>query len=212
MTPTTRAAIYARVSTSDQTCENQLLELRRYCEARGWQATEYVDTGISGAKDRRPALDQLMADAKRRKLDVVVCWKLDRFGRSLAHLITAIQTLTDAGVGFTSIGEGIDTRSATGRLMLGILGSFAEFERERIRERIYAGLARARRQGQRLGRRRERISRQDLERVEGMSVREAARVLGVPPSRIHRARALFQNPSSRTSSITPDSLDSDPTS
>jgi hypothetical protein len=99
-----------------------------------------------------------MTDAKRRKLDVVVCWKLDRFGRSLAHLITAIQTLTDAGVGFTSIGEGIDTRSATGRLMLGILGSFAEFERERIRERIHAGLARARRQGQRLGRRRERIT------------------------------------------------------
>ena len=127
-----------------------------------------------------------MADAKRRKVDVVVCWKLDRFGRSLAHLINAIQTLTDAGVGFTSIGEGIDTRSATGRLMLGILGSFAEFERERIRERIHAGLARARRQGQRLGRRRERISHHDLERVQGLSVREAARVLGVPPSRIQR--------------------------
>ena len=120
---TTRAAIYARVSTNDQTCENQLLELRRYCEARGWQTAEYVDNGISGAKDRRPALDRLIADAKRRKLDVVACWKLDRFGRSLAHLITAIQTLTDAGVGFTSLGEGIDTRSATGRLMLGILGS-----------------------------------------------------------------------------------------
>jgi DNA invertase Pin-like site-specific DNA recombinase len=209
---TTRAAIYARVSTNDQTCENQLLELRRYCEARGWQSTEYVDEGISGAKDRRPALDQLMTDAKRRKLDVVVCWKLDRFGRSLAHLITAIQTLTDSGVGFTSIGEGIDTRSATGRLMLGILGSFAEFERERIRERIHAGLARARRQGQRLGRRHERINALDLERVRGLSVREAAKVLRVPPSRIHRARALFQNPSSRTSPIAPDSVDSDPTS
>src|SRR6188474_2057839 len=167
---TTRAALYARVSTSDQTCENQLLELRRYCEARGWQATEYVDTGISGAKDRRPALDQLMADAKRRKVDLVVCWKLDRFGRSLAHLVNAIQTLTDAGVGFTSLGEGIDTRSATGRLMLGILGRFAEFERERIREGIRAGLARARLQGQRLGRRRQRISSQDLERVQGLSV------------------------------------------
>jgi len=150
-----------------------------------------------------------MADAKRRKVDVVVCWKLDRFGRSLAHLINAIQTLTDAGVGFTSIGEGIDTRSATGRLMLGILGSFAEFERERIRERIHAGLARARRQGQRLGRRRERISHHDLERVQGLSVREAARVLGVPPSRIHRARALFQKPSDRTSECGPDSSSSD---
>jgi DNA invertase Pin-like site-specific DNA recombinase len=211
MTTTTRAAIYARVSTNDQTCENQLLELRRYCEARGWQATEYVDTGISGAKDRRPALDQLMTDAKRRKLDVVVCWKLDRFGRSLAHLVNAIQALTDAGVGFASLGEGIDTRSATGRLMLGILGSFAEFERERIRERIHAGLARARREGQRLGRRRQRISGRDLERVQNLSVREAAKVLGVPASRIHRARALFQNPPGQTSAIGPDSLGSDTT-
>ena len=212
MTTTTRAAIYARVSTSDQTCENQLLELRRYCEARGWQATEYVDAGISGAKDRRPALDRLMADAKRRKVDLVVCWKLDRFGRSLAHLVNAIQALTDAGVGFTSLGEGIDTRSATGRLMLGILGSFAEFERERIRERIHAGLARARREGQRLGRRRERINARDLERVQGLSVREAAKVLGVPPSRIHRARSLFQKPSGDVSPIAPDSVTSDATS
>ena len=187
------------------------MELRRYCEARGWQATEYVDAGISGAKDRRPALDRLMADAKRRKVDLVVCWKLDRFGRSLAHLVNAIQTLTDAGVGFTSLGEGIDTRSATGRLMLGILGSFAEFERERIRERIHAGLARARRDGQRLGRRRERINARDLERVQGLSVREAAKVLGVPASRIHRARALFQNPSGEVSPIAPDSAISDAT-
>ena len=85
-----------------------------------------------------------MADAKRRKVDLVVCWKLDRFSRSLAHLVNAIQALTDAGVGFTSLGEGSDTRSPTGRLMLGILGSFVEFERDRIRERIHAGLARAR--------------------------------------------------------------------
>jgi len=181
-----RAAVYARVSTSDQTCENQLLELRRYCEARGWQATEYVDTGISGAKDRRPALDQLMADAKRRKLDVVVCWKLDRFGRSLAHLINAIQTLTDAGVGFTSIGEGIDTRSATGRLMLGILGSFAEFERERIRERVVAGLARVRSKGQRLGRPERIIPATTLAPVRGLPIREAARRLGVSPATAHR--------------------------
>jgi putative DNA-invertase from lambdoid prophage Rac len=203
-TATTRAAVYARVSTNDQTCENQLLELRRYCEARGWVATEYVDTGISGAKDRRPALDRLITDAKRRKVDVVICWKLDRFGRSLAHLVNAIGALTDAGVGFASLGEGIDTRSATGRLMLGILGSFAEFERERIRERIHAGLARARRQGQRLGRRRERISERDLQRVASLSVREAAKVLGVPPSRIHRERErLFQNPSGTTAQIGP---------
>jgi DNA invertase Pin-like site-specific DNA recombinase len=198
-TKTIRAALYARVSTNDQTCENQLLELRRYCEARGWQATEYVDTGVSGAKDRRPALDQLMADARQRRLDVVVCWKLDRFGRNLAHLVNAIAELAAAGVAFASMGEGIDTGSPTGRLLLGVLGSFAEFERERIRERINAGLARARRQGQRLGRRRERVSARDIERVAGLSVREAAKVLGIPATRIHRERArVFQNPSRTT--------------
>jgi DNA invertase Pin-like site-specific DNA recombinase len=191
-----RAALYARVSTHDQTCENQLLELRRYCEARGWTTTEYVDIGVSGAKDRRPALDRLMADASARHVDVVVCWRLDRFGRNLRHLVTAIEELATAGVAFVSMGESIDTASPTGRLLLGVLASFAEFERERIRERIHAGLARARRQGQKLGRKRQRIGERDLERVAGLSVREAARVLGLPASRIHRERGrLFQNPS-----------------
>ena len=153
-----RAAIYARVSTADQTCENELIDLRRYCAARGWDATEYVDTGVSGAKDRRPALDQPMGDARRRKVDTVVVWRLHRFGRNLRHLITAIEELNAAGVSFVSMGENIDTASPTGRLLLGVMGSFAEFERERIRERIHAGLARARRQGQKLGRKRQRIA------------------------------------------------------
>jgi Resolvase, N terminal domain len=106
-----------------------------------------VDTGISGTKDRRPALDQLLSDIAARRIDAVVCWRLDRFGRNLRHLIVTIEELTAAGVAFVSMGESIDTGSPTGRLLLGILGSFAEFERERIRERITAGLARARRQG-----------------------------------------------------------------
>jgi DNA invertase Pin-like site-specific DNA recombinase len=196
------AAIYARVSTADQTCENQLIDLRRYCGARGWDATEYVDTGISGAKDRRPALDQLMADARRRKVDTVVVWRLDRFGRNLRHLITAIEELNAAGVSFVSMGENIDTASPTGRLLLGIMGSFAEFERERIRERIHAGLARARRQGQKLGRKRQRIAASDLQRVAGLSVREAARVLGVPASRVHSERLrVFGNGCERTPRI-----------
>ena len=191
-----KAAIYARVSTIDQTCENQLLDVRRYCEARGWTATEYVDTGISGAKDRRPALDALMADARRRQVDTVVVWALDRFGRNLRHLITAIEELNAAGVGFISLRESIDTSSPTGRLLLGVMGSFAQFERERIRERIAAGLARARRQGQRLGRRRQRIAPRDLQRVAGLSVRQAAAVLGVPASRVHaeRLRAVSESP------------------
>jgi DNA invertase Pin-like site-specific DNA recombinase len=197
-----RAALYARVSTTDQTTENQLLELRRYCEARGWPAAEYVDTGVSGSKDRRPALDRLMTDAKARRVDVVVCWRLDRFGRNLRHLITAIEDLSAAGVAFVSMGESIDTSSPTGRLLLGVLGSFAEFERERIRERIHAGLARAKRQGTRLGRKRQRVSERELEKVAGLSVRDAASVLGVPASRLHRARQrLFQNPSGQALQI-----------
>jgi putative DNA-invertase from lambdoid prophage Rac len=183
-----RAAIYARVSTADQTCENQLLELRRYCAARGWEATEYVDTGISGAKERRPALDRLMTDAGQRRIDAIVVWRLDRFGRNLRHLVTTIEELAAAGVAFVSMGESIDTASPTGRLMLGILGSFAQFERERIRERIQAALQRARRQGQHLGLRRQRIATEALERVHNLSVREAAKVLGVPASRVYRER------------------------
>jgi putative DNA-invertase from lambdoid prophage Rac len=199
-----KAAIYARVSTADQSCENQLIELRRYCSARGWNAIEYVDTGVSGAKDRRPALDQLMADARRRNVDTVVVWRLDRFGRNLRHLITAIEELNAAGVSFISLGENIDTASPAGRLLLGVMASFAEFERERIRERIHAGLARARRQGQKLGRKRERIPLRDLQRVTGLSVREAGRVLGVPPSRVYNERVrAFGNRPEPTTQIAP---------
>src|SRR5262245_3859817 len=102
-----RAAIYARVSTADQQPENQLAELRRYAEARGWTASEYVDH-ITGTKDSRPALDHLVKDAKRRKFDVVVCWKLDRLGRNLKHLIVLLDDLQALGVAFVSLGEGID--------------------------------------------------------------------------------------------------------
>ena len=92
-----RCAIYARVSTSDQTCDNQLIELRRYVEARGWTGTEFVDRGVSGAKDKRPALDSLVRDAKRRRFDVLVCWRLDRLGRNLRHLILLLDELQATG-------------------------------------------------------------------------------------------------------------------
>src|SRR4029453_18962823 len=95
-----RAALYARVSTLDQEPENQLAELRRYCEARGWTAMEFVDRGVSGSKDRRPALDELIAAAKRRKFDVVVCWRLDRLGRNLRHLIVLLAAPKHTGVSF----------------------------------------------------------------------------------------------------------------
>ena len=99
-----KAAIYARVSTTDQTCENQLIELRRYIDARGWTGIEFVDAGVSGAKDRRPALDALLRDAKRRRFDVLVCWRLDRLGRNLRHLVTLLEEFHSIGVTFVSLG------------------------------------------------------------------------------------------------------------
>ena len=100
------AALYARVSTTDQNCENQLIELRRYCEARGWHVgKEFVDHGVSGSKDRRPALDELIALARRRRIDVVVCWRLDRMGRNLRHLVMLLEELRELGVGFVSLGR-----------------------------------------------------------------------------------------------------------
>jgi DNA invertase Pin-like site-specific DNA recombinase len=178
--------LYSRVSTLDQEPENQLQELRRYVEARGWPATEYVDRGVSGSKDRRPALDQLLVDAKRRRFDVLVVWRLDRLGRSLRHLILLLDELTALGVAFVSLGEGIDTSTPAGRLQLHILGAIAEFERSRIQERVRAGLARARTQGQRLGRPRVRVAPGALQEVVGMSVREAARALGVSRATLQR--------------------------
>ncbi len=171
-----KAAIYARVSTLEQEPENQLQELRRYVQARDWMAVEYVDKGVSGAKDRRPALDQLVADARRRRFDVLVCWRLDRLGRNLRHLILLLDDLHGLGIGFVTLGEGIDTTSPTGRLVLHVLGAISEFERERIRERVLAGLQRARSQGRRLGR--PRVHPAKLV-VPGGTVRAAAKAWGV---------------------------------
>ena len=142
MRPRLHAAIYARVSTLDQEPENQLAELRRYVAARGWTGSEYVDHGVSGAKERRPALDRLITDAKRRGFDVLVCWRLDRLGRNLRHLVTLLDELHEVGVSFVSLGEGIDCTTPSGRLQLHVLAALAEFERARIGERVKAGLAR----------------------------------------------------------------------
>lgn len=181
-----RAAIYARVSTLDQDPDNQLRELHEYCERRGWAIIEYVDRGISGAKESRPALDALVKDAKRRKFDVLVCWRLDRLGRSLRHLIMLLDDLQAVGVPFVSLSEGIDATSPAGRLQLHVLGAIAEFERGRVQERVRAGLARARAQGVRLGRPAVRVPESRLEAVRGLSVREAAKKLGVSPATAHR--------------------------
>src|SRR5258708_27576651 len=127
-----RSALYARVSTSDkgQAPEMQLRELREHCQRRGWEIVgEYVDVGVSGSKDSRPELNKLMADAHRRKLDGILVWKLDRFGRSLKHLVNALAEFESLAVTFISLKESLDLTTPAGRFMFGIISAMAEFER-----------------------------------------------------------------------------------
>jgi DNA invertase Pin-like site-specific DNA recombinase len=189
-----RTAIYCRVSSDSQTVENQLLELRTYVTGRQWTvAGEFCDQAISGSKDRRPALDKLMAEARRGRIDAIGVWSLDRFGRSLAHVVTAVQELHERGIAFVSIKEGLDLSTAAGRLQLHILSALGEFERARLIERTRAGLARARRQGTKLGRRPVRLTEAQLGSVAALPVRAAARQLGVSVNTLQKARrALYQ--------------------
>ena len=183
-----RAALYVRVSTLAQNLDNQLDDLRKYVAQRGWPEPVVYADRASGAKDSRPALDDLLKAARRRQFDVVVCWRLDRLGRNLQHLLGVLQELQALGVSFISLNEGLDATTPAGRLQMHLLGAFAQFERERIQERVMAGLARARRQGKRLGRPPRRITSRELELTAGLSTRVAARELGVSASQIHRAR------------------------
>ena len=150
-----RAAVYARVSTSNhgQDPKVQLREIAEYCERRGWTiTTEYVDVGISGAKEKRPELDRLLADAHRRKFDAIVVWKFDRFARSVSHLLRALETFQALGIEFVSLTEGVDTSTPAGKMVFTVLGAVAELERSLICERVRAGLRNARAKGKRLGR------------------------------------------------------------
>ena len=151
-----RAALYARVSTigHGQDVQLQLDELRQVAAMRGWRVVdEYVDDGVSGAKTSRPGLDRMLADVQAGRLDLVAVWKLDRLGRSLPHLLTVLDQLAGAGVGFASLRDaGVDTTSPTGRLLLQVLGAFAEFERAMVRERVRAGVKRAQAAGRHCGR------------------------------------------------------------
>lgn len=187
-----RAAVYARVSTVDQEPENQLTELRRYIEARGWSATEYVDRGESGAKDRRPALDRLVADARARRVDAVVIWDLSRLGRSLGHLVRLIEDWQSSGVSLVSMRDGLDLGTASGRLQFHVLAALATFERDRLRERVHAGLRRARAQGKRLGRPKARVPIERVQKVASMPVDRAAQALGVSRSTLKRWRRQVQ--------------------
>lgn len=144
-----RVALYARVSTTDQDCAQQLTALREYATARGWIVQgEYVDHGVSGSKSTRPALDQVMKLARGRKVDAVVCWKLDRWGRSMLHLVGSINELRELGVRFVAVTQGIDTDEGNpmSRFMVNLLSAFAEFEREIMVERTMAGMERYQRE------------------------------------------------------------------
>jgi DNA invertase Pin-like site-specific DNA recombinase len=149
-----RVALYARVSTlNNQDPEMQLSELREYAGHRGWQIVEeFTDQGISGCKESRPALNRLMSDACRRKFDAILVWKIDRFGRSLKHLVNSLAELAALGVAFISLRDNLDLSTPSGRLMFQIIGAMAEFERALIQERVRAGLRNARAKGKRLGR------------------------------------------------------------
>lgn len=194
-----RAAIYARVSTADkgQDPDLQLGPLRQYCQARAWKiAGEYVDH-MTGARDRRPELDRLMDAARKRQIDTVIVWKLDRFGRSLKHLVTALDELGDLGVGFVSYTESIDFSTAAGRLMLHIIGAMAEFERALIKERVRAGLDNAKRKGKRLGRK--PVPPIDRKKIIGarqqypdLSIRALAAQLKMKPGTVHKTLSEFK--------------------
>jgi DNA invertase Pin-like site-specific DNA recombinase len=160
----------------------QLRELREYCQRRGLALVdEYVDTGISGTRDRRPELDRLLADAHKRRLDVVVVWRFDRFARSVSHLPRALETFRSLGIEFVSLSEQVDTSTPAGKLVFTVLGAVAELERSLIVERVKAGLRNARAKGKRLGRPRSNVDALEIKRLraQGASWRAVGAALGV---------------------------------
>ena len=192
--PTIRAALYARVSTLNhgQDPEVQLHELRAYCERRGLEiVSEYVDKGISGSREQRPALDKLMAVCRKRLVDAVVVYRYDRFARSLRQLVNALEEFRSLGIDFISIHEGVDTSTPNGRLVFGIFASIAEFERELIRDRVRSGLAAAKAKGKRVGRPRVAVDVRRIEslRREGRSWADITRETGVSKGTAQRAQA-----------------------
>lgn len=197
-----RVALYARVSTIDkgQDPEMQLAELREYATRRDLRIIqEYVDRGVSGARESRPALDRLMADARRRRFDALLVWKIDRLGRSLKHLVVTLADLSALNVAFISLRDNIDLSTPSGRLMFQLIGAMAEFERALIQERVRAGLRHARAKGKRLGRPTKGV---DVNRIVelralGKSWRAIAVELGAGLGTVHRAAASVQTRESK---------------
>lgn len=185
-----RCALYARVSTRDQSPDLQLDALRALAAQRGWQVVgEYVDHGVSGTKTKRPQLDRMLKAVHAGQVDIVSVWKFDRFARSTAHLVTALNDFGKQGVEFVSVQDGIDTSTAAGRMVFGVIASLAEFERALIVERVNAGLAAARRRGRRGGRPKVRvdIGRALALRAAGEPLRAIAAKLSVSAATVLRA-------------------------
>lgn len=184
-------AIYGRISTRSQDVSTQLEDLREYARRRGWViAEEYLDIAESGARASRPALDRLMADARRRRFDTVLVWRFDRFARSTRQLILALEEFRKLGIEFVSYMEHIDTGSPLGEAMFTIIGAFAQFERNVLIERVQAGLRKARAEGKQLGRPRAVVNRLKIGalQAEGLSYREIGRRLGIPRSTVYKYR------------------------
>jgi DNA invertase Pin-like site-specific DNA recombinase len=184
----------------------QLEEIGKYCENRGWVVTdEYVDIGISGAKEHRPALDRLLKACHKRLVDAVVVYRYDRFARSLRQLVNALEEFRALGIDFVSLHEGVDTSTPNGRLVFGIFASIAEFERELIRDRVRSGLASAKAKGKRLGRPRDVVGSDRINalRRAGASWAKVGETLGVGEATVRRAaQRSAKNPSAGVS-ITP---------
>lgn len=198
-----RAALYMRVSTVDQHPENQLNELRRFAEQRGFQITEeYTDHGVSGTKSRRPALDEMLNDAHKRRFDVVVVWACDRLARSTKHFLQVLDELNELGVQFLSQREAIDTDGPLGRAIVVIVSAVAELERSLIVERVRAGMRRARLDGRRIGRVPLDVDHAALvrDRLAGMSLTRVASKYGL--SRASVVRFVHQDRSRREASST----------
>ena len=184
------AGIYTRVSTHDQSCDMQLSDLRKYCDQRGFKIfKEYSDEGISGAKEKRPDLNRLMEDAKKRKFEVVLSWRFDRFARSTRHLITALEEFNHLGIDFISFQENIDTSSPLGKAIFTIVSAIAELERNIIIERVKSGIRRAKEKGKKLGRPKEvNLDLKELLSLkrEGLSVRKIANRMKAAPTTVHK--------------------------
>jgi DNA invertase Pin-like site-specific DNA recombinase len=189
-----RVALYARVSTLNhgQDPEVQLHELRAYCERRGFEIVgEFVDKGVSGSREQRPALDKLMAVCRKRLVGAVVVYRYDRFARSLRQLVNALEEFNSLGIDFVSLHEGVDTSSPNGRLFFGIFASIAQFERELIRDRVRSGLAAAKAKGKHVGRPRVAVDVRRIEslRRQGRSWSEITRETGISKGTAQRAQA-----------------------